>query len=183
MGVQTVMLAASVFGKQLLQLDDTKLILTLVVVQLVAIVGAYVMARLSGRYGNVPVLIAVVIFWIAICLAAYVIANAAENGANAEMAFYGLAAAVGLVMGGIQSLSRSTYSKLMPQTKDTASFFSFYDFTEKVAIVIGLLCFGYIDELIGMKFSVLALIVFFIIGLAGLFATLKKVNLQPLTTA
>ena len=174
MGVQTVMLAASVFGKQLLNLDDTKLILTLVVVQLVAIIGAYVMAKLSARFGNLAVLICVVFFWIVICIAAYFIADAAEAGINAEVGFYCLASAVGLVMGGIQSLSRSTYSKLMPQTKDTASYFSFYDVTEKVAIVIGLLSFGYIDELIGMKFSVLALIVFFVIGLFGLFAASAK---------
>ena len=181
MGVQTVMLAASVFGKQLLNLDDTKLILTLVVVQLVAIVGAYVIARLSARFGNLAVLIFVVFFWIGICIGAYFIADAAEAGINAEYPFYCLAAAVGLVMGGIQSLSRSTYSKLMPQTHDTASFFSFYDVTEKVAIVIGLFIFGYIDELIGMKFSVLALIVFFVIGLIGLFAASAKS--KPLTVS
>ncbi len=181
MGVQTVMLAASVFGKQLLNLDDTKLILTLVVVQLVAIVGAYVIARLSARFGNLAVLIFAVFFWIGICIGAYFIADAAEAGINAEYPFYCLAAAVGLVMGGIQSLSRSTYSKLMPQTHDTASFFSFYDVTEKVAIVIGLFIFGYIDELIGMKFSVLALIVFFVIGLIGLFAASAKS--KPLTVS
>jgi len=179
MGVQTVMLAASVFGKQLLNLDDTKLILTLVVVQLVAIAGAFLIARLSSRFGNLRVLIAVVVLWMAICLGAYFIADAAENGVNAEVGFYLLAAAVGLVMGGIQSLSRSTYSKLMPPTKDTASYFSFYDVTEKVAIVIGLFTFGYIDELIGMKYSVLVLIVFFVVGFFGLIATLAKE--KPLT--
>ena len=92
-----------------------------------------------------------------------------------EYHFYGLAVAVGLVMGGIQSLSRSTYSKLMPETKDTASFFSFYDITEKVAIVIGLSSFGYIEELTGsMRNSVLALVVFFEIGLFFLFFALGK---------
>ena len=77
-------------------------------------------------------------------------------------------------MGGIQSLSRSTYSKLMPETKDTASFFSFYDVTEKIAIVIGMFSFGFIDEKLGMKNSVLSLIVFFTIGLIGLLFALKK---------
>ena len=89
-------------------------------------------------------------------------------GGNPEFGFYGLAIAVGLVMGGIQSLSRSTYSKLMPETKDTASYFSYFDFTEKIAIVIGMLSFGFIDELMGMKNSVLSLIVFFVIGLIWL---------------
>ncbi len=173
MGVQTVMLAATVFGKQLLNLDDTKLIITIVVIQIVAIAGAYLMAKLSARYGNFKVLISVVFMWILICISAYLIADAAENGTNAEMGFYGLAAAVGLVMGGIQSLSRSTYSKLMPVTRDTASYFSFYDVTEKVAIVIGLFSFGFIDELAGMKNSVLALIVFFVLGIIMLIAALK----------
>ena len=92
-----------------------------------------------------------------------------------EYHFYGLAIAVGLVMGGIQSLSRSTYSKLMPETKDTASFFSFYDITEKIAIVIGLSAFGYIEELTGsMRNSVLALMVFFALGLFFLYFALSK---------
>ena len=174
MGVQTVMLAATVFGKQLLNLDDTKLIITIVVIQVVAIAGAFIMAKLSSVYGNFKVLISVVFMWILICICAYLIADAAENGANAEYGFYGLAAAVGLVMGGIQSLSRSTYSKLMPATKDTASYFSFYDVTEKVALVIGLFSFGFIDELAGMKNSVLALIVFFVFGIIMLIAALRK---------
>ena len=86
---------------------------------------------------------------------------------------------VGLVMGGIQSLSRSTYRKLMPETKDTASFFRFYDVTEKVAIVIGIFTFGYIDEILGMKNSVLSLIVFFVLGFVALYITrLKEQNLK-----
>ncbi len=109
-------------------------------------------------------LFGVVIIWILICISAYEVANLKERGVNVEFHFYGLAIAVGLVMGGVQSLSRSTYSKLLPATKDTASFFSFYDVTEKIAIVIGIFTFGYIDEEMGMKNSVLSLIVFFVMG-------------------
>lgn len=178
MGVQTVMLAATLFGDQVLHLPATKLIVTIVLIQLVAIAGAYIMAKLSGRYGNLRVLMAVVVVWILICISAYFIALEAERGINAEFGFYGLAVAVGLVMGGIQSLSRSTYSKLMPVTKDTASFFSFYDVTEKVAIVIGMFSFGFIDERAGMKNSVLALIIFFVLGLAGLFAALRSEKMK-----
>ena len=174
MGVQTVMLAATLFGSQVLKLPATKLIITIVLIQLVAIAGATGMARLSARYGNIKVLIGTVIFWILICLAAYEIANLAERNLNVEYSFYALAVAVGLVMGGIQSLSRSTYSKLMPPTRDTASFFSFYDVTEKIAIVIGMFSFGFIDEQLGMKNSVLSLIVFFTLGLIGLLSTLQK---------
>ena len=170
MGVQTVMLAATNFGSKELGLPATNLIITVVIIQLVAIAGAYLMSSLSGRFGNFPVLIGVVIFWIFVCIFGYFMQTA--------MHFYLLAVCVGLVMGGIQSLSRSTYSKLMPKTRDTASFFSFYDVTEKVAIVIGLFSFGFIEEKTGsMRTSVLALIIFFVLGLLLLLwanATAKK---------
>jgi MFS transporter, UMF1 family len=179
MGVQTVMLAATLFGSKLLQLPDTKLIITVVVIQLVAIPGAIWMSRLSEKFGNLRVLAGIIVFWILICMAAYYTAYYKEQGGNPEFGFYGLAIAVGLVMGGIQSLSRSTYSKLMPETRDTASYFSYYDFTEKLAIVIGMFSFGLIEEATGsMKNSVLSLIVFFVIGLIWL---LRAQRLKPLT--
>ena len=167
MGVQTVMLAATNFGSKVLNLPSTKLIITVVLIQLVAIAGAYFISRLSEKFGNLQILIVVVFFWIIVCIMGYLM--------QTEYHFYGLAIAVGLVMGGIQSLSRSTYSKLMPETKDTASFFSFYDITEKIAIVIGLSAFGYIEELTGsMRNSVLALMVFFALGLFFLYFALSK---------
>lgn len=157
-GVQTVMLAATIFGSKELNMEASQLIATILVIQLVAIAGAYGMARLSKTFGNLRVLTAVVVVWIGVCIAAYF--------TTTPMQFYVLAAVVGLVMGGIQSLSRSTYSKLMPVTRDTASFFSFYDVTEKVAIVLGMASFGFIDEMMGnMRASIIALIVFFAIGL------------------
>ncbi|MFN2458466.1 MAG: MFS transporter [Chitinophagaceae bacterium] len=169
MGVQTVMLAATNFGSKVLNLPSVKLIVTIVLIQLVAIAGAYLMAKLSGLFGNLKVLIGVVVFWIGICVAGYFMQN--------EYHFYALAIAVGLVMGGIQALSRSTYSKLMPVTKDTASFFSFYDVTEKIAIVIGLSAFGFIEELTGnMRNSVLSLMIFFTLGLILLLSALFKQN-------
>ncbi len=174
MGVQTVMLAAAMFGSKMLGLPPTKLIITLVLIQLVAVAGATLIARMSGIFGNLNVLMSIVILWVVICVAAYEVANLKESGVNVEFHFYGLAVAVGLVMGGIQSLSRSTYSKLMPVTHDTASFFSFYDMTEKIAIVIGVFTFGVIDELLGMKNSVLSLIVFFAIGFIALVITRSK---------
>jgi UMF1 family MFS transporter len=174
MGVQTIMLAATIFGARVLGLPNNKLIITVVIIQLVGILGAILMSRLSKQLGNLNVLSVVVFLWILICVSAYEVANLKEAGLNVEFYFYGLAASVGLVMGGIQSLSRSTYSKLMPETKDTASYFSFYDVTEKIAIVIGIFCFGFIDELFGMKNSVLALIVFFVLGLIGLLFARQK---------
>jgi UMF1 family MFS transporter len=164
MGVQTVMLVAIDFGIKELKLENTKLIITAVIIQLVAIGGAISMSRLSERFGNIRILIVAVLLWIGICCTGYFV--------HSELQFYILAALVGLVMGGIQSLSRSTYSKLMPETKDTASFFSFYDITEKLAIVIGLFSFGFIEGFTGnMRHSILALIIFFMIGLIFLLWT------------
>ena len=167
MGVQTVMLAATIFGSKVLNLPSTNLIVIIVIIQLVAIPGAYLISKLSENYGNLQTLMAVVLFWVAICIAGYFMRTAIH--------FYILGCAVGLVMGGIQSLSRSTYSKLMPVTNDTASFFSFYDVTEKIAIVIGLSAFGYIEEYTGnMRDSVISLVVFFAIGLIGLISALHR---------
>jgi UMF1 family MFS transporter len=179
MGVQTVMLAATLFGSEMLGLPSDKLIITIVIIQLVAIAGAYLMSRLSETYGNIRVLMFVVLIWIVVCIAAYSVASLKEQNHDVEFYFYGLAIAVGLVMGGVQSLSRSTYSKLMPATRDTASFFSFYDVTEKVAIVIGMLTFGYIDELLGMKNSVISLILFFLAGLIGLYGAWNAKKKDP----
>ena len=173
MGVQTVMLVAIDFGIKVLQLPNDRLIITAVIIQLVAIAGAIGMSRLSEVYGNIRILIFTVILWICICGTGYFV--------NTENQFYILAALVGLVMGGIQSLSRSTYSKLMPETKDTASFFSFYDVTEKLSIVIGLFCFGYIEGVTGnMRQSILVLIIFFVLGLLFLlFTSAKKQTGNP----
>lgn len=171
MGVQTVMLVGIDFGIKVIHLQDFKLIIAAVVIQLVAIGGAYAMSKLSGIYGNIRVLLLTVLLWIGVCVTAYYITT--------EMQFYVLAGLIGLMMGGIQSLSRSTYSKLMPETKDTASFFSFYDVTEKLALTIGLFSFGFIEELThSMRNSVLVLIGFFILGLIFLSLTLSKQKLQ-----
>src|SRR5690606_13435687 len=125
-----------------------------------AIAGAYLMSLLAHYIGNVRVLMLVVCIWIGICVSAYFI--------NDEVQFYILAALVGLVMGGIQSLSRSTYSKFVPPDEaDTASFFSFYDVTEKVAIVIGLFSFAIIEQITNnIRYSALCLGIFFVVGLA-----------------
>ena len=159
MGVQTVMLAATLYGKSELGIPTENLIIAILIIQLIAIPGAYLISRLSSKIGNFPALMTCVIVWIGICIAGYLLP------AKDPMAFYILATVVGFVMGGIQSVSRSTYAKLMPETKDTTSFFSFYDVTEKIAIVIGMFTFGYIIELTGsQRNSVLALMVFFVIG-------------------
>jgi len=167
MGVQTIMLVAASFGAKILNLPQEKLIAVILIIQLVAILGAKLMSGLSEKYGNVLVLAGVVGIWILVCIAAYFVAN--------EYQFYALACVVGLVMGGIQSLSRSTYSKFIPQDiPDTASFFSFYDVTEKLAIVGGMFSFGLVEELTGsMRNSALVLCSYFIAGLILLLSLLS----------
>lgn len=171
MGVQTVMLVATIFGEKELHLPTEKLIATILLLQIVAIPGAMLMSYLSTKkFGNVNVLISVVVIWVGACIGAYFV--------HSEYQFYALAAVVGLIMGGIQSLSRSTYSKFLPQeSPDHTSFFSFYDVTEKVALVFGMFSFGYIEEFTGsMRNSVIALAMFFVLGL--LFLLLLK-HVQP----
>ena len=168
-GVQTVMLVAAGFGKKEIfpnPEDEPKLLITIILIQLVAIIGAIGLSRLSKKIGNMWVLIIAVTIWIGVCIAGYYV--------QTQTQFYLLAACVGLVMGGIQSMSRSTYSKLLPPTQDTTSFFSFYDVTEKIAIVIGIFTFGYLEELTGsMRNSIIALGIFFVLGLIALFYTKK----------
>ncbi|MES2701601.1 MAG: MFS transporter [Bacteroidota bacterium] len=170
MGVQTVMLAATLFGSKELKLETGQLIGTILIIQLVAIAGAFLMAKLSARFGNLRVLLFVVFIWIAVCILAYYTHTATE--------FYIVATVVGLIMGGIQSLSRSTYSKLMPPTQDTASFFSFYDVTEKLAIVIGMLSFGFIDSIMNMRSAIIALITFFVAGALVLYIAIRREKQQ-----
>jgi UMF1 family MFS transporter len=169
MGVQTVMLAATLYGKSELAIPTEKLIIAILIIQLIAIPGADLISKLSSVIGNLKALMVCVFVWIGICIYAYYIP------AGDVMQFYVIAAIVGFVMGGIQSLSRSTYAKLMPVTKDTASFFSFYDVSEKIGIVSGLFLFGFMAEKTGsQRTSVLMLMVFFIVGLILLLFTRRK---------
>lgn len=172
-GVQTVMYLAATFGDKALQLPGNKLILTILIIQVVAIGGAYLFAYLSRIRGNKLSLTVMVVIWSFICLFAYFVQN--------EYQFYALAFVVGLVMGGIQSLSRSTYTKLIPKnTIDHASYFSFYDVTEKLAIVVGTFSYGFIEQITGsMRNSTIALTLFFIIGLAFLRSVKVPANVKP----
>ena len=168
MGVQTIMLAATLYGKSELNIPTTNLIIAILIIQLVAIPGAHIMAKMASKWGNFNTLMVAIVIWIGGCIIGYFLPR------NGLMPFYGLSIIVGFVMGGIQSVSRSTYSKLMPETHDTTSYFSFYDVTEKVAIVIGMFSFGFINEITGsQRNSVLALCIFFIIGFVLLYRTSK----------
>ncbi len=148
--------------------STTGLIVSILLIQLVAVVGAQLTAKVSGIIGNIKTLIIIIFSWIAICVYAYFVVTPFQ--------FYITAGFVGIVMGGIQALSRSTYSKLIPEgTEDTASYFSFYDVSEKIGIVIGMFMYGFIAEITGsMRYSILFLIVFFITGLILLFKIPKN---------
>lgn len=163
MGVQTVILLASLFGSKELGLDSSKLIITILVIQFVGIGGAYLFSYLSGRIGNIRALMLAVIVWMVICLMAYLLD---KNDPTVEYKFYALGALVGMVLGGIQSLARSTYSKMLPAEGKHTTYFSFYDVSEKLAIAAGMFAFGFIEELTGsMHNSALALGIFFLISL------------------
>ena len=152
--------------------DSTKgLIVSILLIQLVAIGGATITSRLSEKFGNINILITVNIVWIGICIYAFFV--------ETPMQFYIAAGLVGLVMGGIQTLSRSTYSKMIPEgTLDTASFFSFYDVSEKIGLVIGLMLFGIVSEKYDIRFSILFLTGFFLIGVI-LLMRVPREHLQP----
>ena len=173
MAVQTIMLIATYFGEEeiIWGTDNertTGLIVSILVIQIVAIIGATITAKASERFGNIKTLIVVNILWVLLCIYAYFLIT--------PMDFYIAAGLVGLVMGGIQALSRSTYSKFLPDTTDTTSFFSFYDVAEKIGIVIGTLMYGLIAQLTGsMRSSTIFLGLFFLIGAF----LLTRVNKKP----
>jgi UMF1 family MFS transporter len=174
MAVQTVMLVATYFGEQEINwgTPDEKrkgLIVSILMIQLVAVLGAILTSKLALKFGNIKTLIGINSVWIFICIGAFFV--------NEPVQFYLVAGIVGLVMGGIQSLSRSTFSKLMPETNDTTSFFSFYDVAEKIGIVIGMLLYGSINQITGsMRNAILFLVLFFVVGVVLLFRTLKIEN-------
>lgn len=171
MGVQTVMYLAALFGTKELQLASADLILTVLIINIIAIGGAYIFAYLSKIRGNKFSLHAMLIVWVAICFGAYFVAG--------KYQFFALAAVVGIVMGGIQSLSRATYAKLIPKnTIDHASYFSFYDVTFNISLVVGTFSYAVIEQLTGsMRNSTLALMIFFLIGMFFLARTnLRKLN-------
>ncbi len=162
MATQTIMLVAVIFAKKEIGTEGGMLILTILIIQFVGIAGAYVFSAFSRRTYNLFTLRIALIIWIIICLSAYFVENQTQ--------FFFLAGTVGFVMGGTQSLSRSTYSKLLPETTNHASFFSFYDITEKLGIVLGLLLFGVIDSITGsMRNATIALSALYLIGLLWLY--------------
>jgi UMF1 family MFS transporter len=170
-GVQTVMLMATIFANKEIQwpkgADTSGLIIAILLIQILGAVGAFLMSRLSSKIGNIYTLMSSVAIWILLCIYAFFIKTPTE--------FYTMAAGVGLVMGGVQAIARSTYSKFLPPTTDSASYFSFYDVTEKIGIVFGTFFFGFMEYITNsLRMSVMSVTAFFVIGFILLFFVPKK---------
>ena len=171
MALQTVMIVAAYFGEQEISWSGQEktmgLIISILLIQIIAIFGALLSSKLANKWGNIKTLILLNGIWVALCVSAYFIYEPIE--------FYFVAAFVGLCMGGIQSVARSTYSQLIPETLDTTSYFSFYDVAEKVGIVIGMLMYGTIDQITGsMRNAILFFVLFFFVGAVLLFRLYRK---------
>lgn len=159
MAVQTVMIMATAFAnKEVRNIKTQDLIISILIIQFVAILGAFLFSKLSERIGNLRTLGMAICIWICLCTGVYFLVYEPWQ-------FYIAAAVVGLVMGGIQALARSTYSKMLPETEDHASYFSFFDVSEKIGLAVGTFSFGFIEHLANIRTSVLALVVFFVLGL------------------
>ena len=178
MGVQTIMVVAVLFarneidwgvGEEAEKTKTSSLIISILIIQFVGIAGSFLFSWLSTKIGNIKSLMVSICIWIFICVFTYLVVHT-------PFEFYVVAFLVGLVMGGVQSLSRSTYSKFLPITDDHTSFFSFYDVVEKLGMIIGTVSFGTISQIMGgMRPSILSLIIFFILGLFALIPLTKKI--------
>ena len=170
-GVQTIILLATIFGSSELGLAAIDLIITVLLIQIVAIFGAFLFSRISEMKGNIMALKITIFIWMIVCFCAFLLHKELPNVA---IYFYALGGILGLVLGAIQSLARSTYSKLLPETQDHATYFSFYDVTEKIAIVLGTLVYGFLYAMTdSMQWSVLSLALFFLAAFVVL-STMKK---------
>ena len=172
-GVQTIILMAGIFGSKELGLPTLNLILTILIVQIVAIFGAFFFSRLSKKIGNLSTLKITMGIWGMVCFIAFILDKSLPNVDNY---FYAMGIVLGFVLGATQSLTRSTFSKLLPKTHDHATYFSFYNVTEQIAVVLGMFIFGLLVALTGsMQYSVLALAAFFLVAFVMLYSV-KKMN-------
>ena len=172
-GVQTIILMAGIFGSKELGLPTLNLILTILIVQIVAIFGAFFFSRLSKKIGNLATLKITMGIWGMVCFIAFILDKSLPNVDNY---FYAMGIVLGFVLGATQSLTRSTFSKLLPETHDHATYFSFYNVTEQIAVVLGMFIFGLLVTLTGsMQYSVLALAAFFLVAFVMLYSV-KRMN-------
>ncbi|UQD56901.1 MFS transporter [Flavobacterium sp. K5-23] len=161
-GVQTIILLAGIYGKKELGIGTSKLIILILLVNVVAIFGAYIFSRISEKIGNIKTLKLTIAIWGFICFSIYLLE--AKNK-YIDIQFMAIGGVIGMVLGAIQSLSRSTFSKLLPETEDHATYFSFFDVTEKISIVVGTFIFGFVASITNsMRNSIFILAIFFLLG-------------------
>ena len=160
--LQTIIFIASYFGVTEIEWSSSSeqtagLIISVILIQIIAIVGAILFTKAADKFGNIVVLTIAIASWSIICGYAYFITTPIQ--------FYLIAGFVGFLMGGTQTIARATYSLFIPETKDTTSFFSFYDVTEKIGIVIGMVLYGLAAQITGnIRFSILIFMFFFLLG-------------------
>ena len=172
MAVQTIMvMAVSFASKEIIGIKPADLITSILLIQFLGVAGAFIMSLLSKKIGNINTLMLSIIIWIGLCIYVY-------QFVYKPWQFYIAAGIVGLVMGGIQSIARSTYSKLLPETEDHTSYFSFFDLAEKIGLAIGTFSFGLIEGYLDIRSSILALIAFFVMGLLLLLRVPKTQQLS-----
>jgi UMF1 family MFS transporter len=171
-GMQTIILLASIFGAKVLGLEYNQLITSILIIQFVAILGVYVFTKLGARIGTIQSITVGVGIWMGICLAAYFVQSAIQ--------FYIIAALVGLVLGAVQSLSRSTFSKMVADKGKNSTYFSFYDVIEKIATTIGMFSIGILEAITGdLRNAAIALTLFFAVGLIQIFRVIRIQKKSP----
>jgi UMF1 family MFS transporter len=172
-GVQTVISQASVYGSEELGLDQTTLITAVLLVQVLAVAGALGMGRLARVHGAKRTILGSLAVWTLILAAGYFLP------AGAPVWFFALAAAIGLVLGGSQALSRSLFSHLVPRGKE-AEYFSAYEMSDRGLSWLGPLVFGLAYQLTGSyRDAIISLVIFFALG----FVLLARVPVRKAVAA
>ncbi|MGF1666156.1 MAG: MFS transporter [Acidimicrobiia bacterium] len=167
-GVQTVIAISAVFATETLRLDTGDVALAFLVVQVVALVGALAFGALSGKIGPKRAILFSLVLWTGVSFMGYSLPE------GEFLPFLGLAASVGLVLGGTQALSRSLYGSMIPD-EASAEFYGFYSVFSKFASIGGPLVFGLVNQVTGSSRSaILSLIFFFVLG----FILLSRVDVE-----
>ncbi|PWW24322.1 UMF1 family MFS transporter [Geodermatophilus normandii] len=157
-GVQTVISLSATYASEELGLSQSVLTGAILMVQVVAVVGALGLGRVAARYGAKRTVLGCLVAWTAVLVAAYTL----QEGAVAQ--FYALAAVIGLVQGGTQALSRSLFSHLIPAGRE-AEYYSFYEISDRGTSWLGPLAFGLTYQLTGSyRYAIVSLVVFFVAG-------------------
>jgi MFS transporter, UMF1 family len=157
-GIQTVIVVATLFGSEELHMDNTSLILVILLVQVVAFFGALFFGWLAGQIGTKRAIILSLVVWSGVVIyAAVALQSVAE--------FWVLSTVVAIVLGGSQALSRSLFSDMIPDGRE-AEFFSFYEISDRFTSIFGPLIFGLANQLTGsLRAGIFSLVILFVVGL------------------